>query len=130
VHQRQEKLAAGWLPIDVYCAVEFLLPPPSPETGDDEADGELDDAESLESVFTTLLVSPLASPLAGAGVLAVDDLDLLSVTYQPEPLNTIPAGVITLRNLFLLHSGQRLSVSSLNDCWRSNCTPQFSQRYV
>ena len=43
------------------------------------------------------------------------DVDLWSVAYQPEPLKTIPAGVSTLRKLFLLHSGQRLSGSSVKD---------------
>ena len=41
--------------------------------------------------------------------------DLWSVAYQPEPLKMTPAGVITLRRLFLLHSGQRLRGSSLKD---------------
>ena len=41
--------------------------------------------------------------------------DLWSVAYQPEPLNTIPAGVSTFRKLFLLHSGQRFRGSSLKD---------------
>ena len=41
--------------------------------------------------------------------------DLWSVAYQPEPLKMIPAGVSTLRRLFLLHSGQRLRGSSLKD---------------
>lgn len=41
--------------------------------------------------------------------------DLWSVAYQPEPLKMIPAGVSTLRKLFLLHSGQRFRGSSLKD---------------
>jgi len=43
------------------------------------------------------------------------EVDLWSVAYQPEPLNTIPAGVRTFRRLFLLHSGQRFNGSSVND---------------
>jgi hypothetical protein len=43
------------------------------------------------------------------------EVDLWSVAYQPEPLKTIPAGVSTLRKLFLLHSGQRLRGSSVKD---------------
>jgi hypothetical protein len=109
---------------------ELLFEPPKSllleleEPASLEADVEAAGAASLLS----LLVS--APALTGAGLAALFAPDLLSVTYQPEPLNTIPAGVITRRSLFLLHSGQRLSGSSLNDCCCSNCTPQFSQRYV
>jgi hypothetical protein len=78
-----------------------------------------DEPESDEAVETTgaeSLLAPLVSPsvLTGAGLTALD-FDLWSVAYQPEPLKTIPAGVMTLRSLFLLHSGQRVSGSSLND---------------
>jgi hypothetical protein len=75
--------------------------------------------------------SDLAAPASLFSLLArrlAPDADLWSVAYQPEPLKTIPAGVRTLRRLFLLHSGQRLRGSSVKDWWRSNCTPQFSQR--
>jgi hypothetical protein len=59
---------------------------------------------------------------AGAGLDSFDSLfgalrtpegDLWSVAYQPEPLKTIPTGAITLRKLFLLHSGQVVSGWSL-----------------
>jgi hypothetical protein len=76
----------------------------------------LESEDAVEAAGAASLLSLLASPLplTGAGLTALD-FDLWSVAYQPEPLKTIPAGVITLRSLFLLHSGQRVSGSSLND---------------
>jgi hypothetical protein len=86
----------------------------SPELDDEEeALSDLDEPPSLFSDF------------GGRGV---PEEDLWSVAYQPEPLKTMPAGVSTLRRLFLLHSGHRLRGSSVKDWWRSNCTPQDSQR--
>jgi hypothetical protein len=59
-----------------------------------------------------LLEPSLLSAFTGRGA---PEGDLWSVAYQPEPLKMIPAGVNTLRRLFLLHSGQRFMGSSLKD---------------
>jgi len=52
------------------------------------------DATGAASLPSLLLSLPV---LALAGCTALD-FDLWSVTYQPEPLKTIPAGVMTLRS--------------------------------
>lgn len=83
-------------------------------------------SELLELALSDFVA--LLSLLSLLGEREAPEADLWSVAYQPEPLKTIPAGVSTLRRLFLLHSGQRLRGSSVKDWWRSNCTPQFSQR--
>jgi hypothetical protein len=75
-----------------------LEEPESPEAGVEAA--------GVESLLSLLFSAPA---LTGAGLTALFEPGLLSVTYQPEPLNTMPEGVITRRSLFLLHSGQRLS---------------------
>lgn len=46
--------------------------------------------------FPSLLLSPPALGLDED--VPEPDFDLWSVTYQPEPLKTIPAGVMTLRS--------------------------------
>jgi hypothetical protein len=127
-------MAARLLDWGIYSLELLFAAPESPLlkdelAGEDELESEeADDAEAAGAAsLPSLLVSPPV--LTGVGLTA-PDFDLLSVAYQPEPLKIIPDGVITLRSLFLLHSGQRVNAWSLNDCWRSKRTPQFSQRYV
>ena len=97
----------------------------------DDVSEVLDDPDELSWLLELLLPSDALAdasfPSLLGGRFNPDD-DLWSVAYQPEPLNTMPAGVNTLRRLFLLHSGQRFNGSSVKDWWRSNCTPQLSQR--
>jgi hypothetical protein len=93
-----------------------------PSAPDDAGDAD----DSLEPVGLAGVASApsfLTARLAPEG-------DLWSVAYHPEPLKTIPTGAMTLRRLFLLHSGQRVKGSSWNDCFWSNRIPQLSQRYV
>jgi hypothetical protein len=52
---------------------------------------------------------------------------LLSVTYQPLPLNTMPAGWIS-RRTWPAHSGQCVSGLAEKLCTRSNRTPHLSHR--
>jgi len=132
---KAKKRAAIWLPVligEIY-SFELLFAAPESLLLEDEDGDEPKSEEEVDAdgAGAASLLSLLASPpvLTGVGLTA-PDFDLLSVAYQPEPLKIIPAGVITLRSLLLLHSGQRVNGWSLNDCWRSNRTPQFSQRYV
>ena len=79
-----------------------------------------DEADLLEPSAELLALSdelPLepSLPSAFADMRPWPEGDLWSVAYQPEPLKIIPAGVSTLRRLFLLHSGQRFRGSSLKD---------------
>jgi hypothetical protein len=67
--------------------------------------------DSFDSLLDSLVDSLLGS-LFGA-LFRTPEGDLWSVAYQPEPLNTIPTGAITLRRLFLLHSGQMVRGWSL-----------------
>jgi hypothetical protein len=129
-------LAARLFDRGIYSLELLFAAPESPLLEDepadeDELESEVEDEDDAEAAGAACLLSLLVSlsVLTGAG-LAAPDFDLLSVAYQPEPLKIIPDGVITLRSLFLLHSGQRVNAWSLNDCWRSKRTPQFSQRYV
>ena len=69
----------------------------------------------LVSVFVSVFFSAVASDVFSAG--------LLSVLYQPEPLNTI-AGVEIRRRGFLPQLGHFSSASSLNDCTAENTWPQ------
>ena len=69
----------------------------------------------LELPEPSLELFPAASLLSAFCARVCPEGDLWSVAYQPEPLKTIPAGVKTLRKLFLLHSGQRLRGSSVKD---------------
>lgn len=67
---------------------------------------------SVVSVFSSLVVAAL--------------VDLrLSVTYQPEPLNTIPTGWNTRRTALAQDGHVRIG-SSLNDWNCSNCAPHES----
>jgi hypothetical protein len=52
---------------------------------------------------------------------------LLSVTYQPLPLNTMPAGWMS-RRTWPAHSGQCVSGLAEKLCTRSNRTPHLSHR--
>ena len=55
------------------------------------------------------------------------DLPRESVLYQPEPLNTMAGGTMSLRGRFP-QLGQVSSGSSLNDWTAENAWPQWSQR--
>ena len=72
----------------------------------------LDSFDSLLDSLLDSLVDSLLDSLFWALFLTPEG-DLLSVAYQPEPLKTIPTGAITLRRLFLLHSGQMVRGWSL-----------------
>ncbi len=80
----------------------------------------------LLEVLLDVLLEVLSLLLAGT---LADEERRLSVMYQPLPLNTIP-GVWSKRRTLPLHSGQRVSGLSENDCRLSNCKPHVSQRYA
>ena len=115
------------LPEDSLLALELLpvLPDDSLLAEPDPLLSEELELPELSEELAPAEVDSLFSVFAGR---FRPEVALWSVAYQPEPLNTIPAGVSTLRRLFFLHSGQRLRGSSVKDWWRSNCTPQLSQR--
>jgi hypothetical protein len=81
-------------------------------------------ASDFESVF----VSPDAAVAAPEDPFSEPLLGRLSVLYQPDPLNTIPAGKSTLRTA-LPHSGHSVTAGSVNFWKRSNRVLQARHSY-
>ena len=111
--------------VEVFGLSDFLALPVEP-LASVFASGLLAGAGS--DFFSPALPSPAALVLAPLDPFSELVLGRLSVTYQPEPLNTIPAGNRTLRTA-LPHSGHSETGASLNFWKRSNRCLQARHSY-
>jgi hypothetical protein len=77
------------------------------------AGGALSDFAAVSLAPESALFSPAAAPFAALAAVVAGVAERLSVLYQPDPLNTIPAGKST-RRTFPPHSGHSVTGGSEN----------------